>query len=683
MASSAAGTPAPSSASRYQKMETISDNVEGILDLCPKYASKILNIECSDKNPAETYMVYMERHRKPSVLSRAALKKMCGFSYKTFESATTADKMDMSALNALLNCIFKVKDDGRDFTELLNKVREITNVRNDVMHNLSSVNDPTKFGVIQTKLFDLIEEAKLFYPGSVSEINIMERELQLEINCGFSPGCSELAYHCHCVLAEGITITNKFFHDYAEEALNFDMGYVKRTEVFHPLEVMLQDERSNKLHFQDLFKSSNEEIVLVSGEAGAGKTTLLLNIILQFNAAPYLQGYEVLLYIECRDRTTKSLQQVARQHFGDNFCLKLGGEDKVLQALKQLHVLFLVDGFDEKNTISTAVLEELLKKTWHSNSRILFTTRPHTVEDLKKLIAQNHRKLSQYKISPLTELSEQLAFIARYEQVLFPAPTPSQAMQERFSKLDPQLRQLFTEPISLLHFCSIYKETPEKIDRWRSFNDVSRDTLQLQKTIVAAKLISIGAPNNDVLIDDLFMVFGKCSLEFLCCNKMTFTDAERVRLLRKCCDKINFYCQGVDAGVFLNVMLKVKRSLSGSAGTTYSFAHKSTQERLAAHYITEEMLKANNPCLTDLGVTDETCPSLYEVLLCVVQLLHDEDSIKFSQHWQELKDALRHADVTTFGAVRDCVRRCPDVPQMAELAALTDLTQAWVVMAGG
>ncbi|XP_047741335.1 uncharacterized protein LOC125179462 [Hyalella azteca] len=259
-------------------------------------------------------------------------------------------------------------------------------------------------------------------------------------------------------------------------------------------------------------------------------------------------------------------------------------------------------------------------------------------------------------------------------------------MQNRFSKLDKQLRQLFTEPISLLHFCSIYKQTPEKIDRWRSFNDVSRDTLQLQKTIVADKLISIGSSNDDVLIDDLFMVIGQWALEFLGCNKITFTDAERTRLQRKCCDKINLHCQGadVDAGVFLNVMLKVTRSLSGSAGTTYSFAHKSTQERLAAHYITEQMLGTDKPSLTDMGVTPETSPSFLEVLQYVLQDLSSSSPRQFQKRWPQLRDALTAAGVTRGGDWQAVLLRSPEVTALAKHAAKITIkeTDVWDVHSG-
>ncbi|XP_047737546.1 uncharacterized protein LOC108668288 [Hyalella azteca] len=692
---------AAASATVFQEMETIHKALEAIMILCPKYICKLLALECWDKDINDTYKVYLEKCRG-SPFSQTEWKKLCGFSCKTLETKKTPDDFDMTALHQLFLIIFEIKNDGRNSTEMRQKLKEVKDVRNDLMHGAKSIKDPNKFGEIEAKMFGLLEEAKRFYPFHLTEITSLEHELQLEIKSGFSPGGRKLAYDSYCVLTEGKEIANFNFHKYAEEDLPFDVGRVKRSEVFHPLEVTLQDEEDNTLPFQDIFYSSKEEITIVSGVVGAGKTTLLKNITQQFsesqpNFPSYLQSFEILLYIECRDRTTQSLQQVVREHFG-SVCVKLG-EDSVLQALSQLHVLFLVDGFDERNAASMAVLRELLQKSWHSDSRILITTRPQAHGDLKKFITQNNCKFSEFKIAPISELLEQLKFMERYVLSLTNDQASALAIQDRFSKLDPELQRFFTEPITLLHFCSMYMDSPEKINSWKSINDVSRDTLQLQKIIVSAKLSDVAFANKEFLVEDLFLVVGQWALEFLSCNQITFTDDELMRLKRQCHETILHHGAGkeVDGAVFLNSMLRVRKSLAGSATSTYSFAHKSVQERLAASYVTTRMMDHGDslleiitnasqgirsfekfPCMSETdpaSVEHSHYEQLLEVLLYVMQDL-STSSRQFQKRWPELRDAITAAGVTSGADWQNLLLRSPEITELAKHAAAITINES-------
>ncbi|KAF2344241.1 NACHT nucleoside triphosphatase, partial [Trinorchestia longiramus] len=99
------------------------------------------------------------------------------------------------------------------------------------------------------------------------------------------------------------------------------------------------------------------------GVAGAGKSTLLENIALQFvkpkiTTSAHLQDFDLLVYIHCRDHTTKTLSQVLTQQFRE--VRSNLGEDMVLEALLKLRVLFLIDGYDEYSHTMT-VLQEVIK----------------------------------------------------------------------------------------------------------------------------------------------------------------------------------------------------------------------------------------------------------------------------------------------------------------------------------
>ncbi|XP_018025044.1 NACHT, LRR and PYD domains-containing protein 3 [Hyalella azteca] len=680
--SSSAASSAVTHAQYYEEMKTVTDNVNGFFKLIPKYLQKLLNFECEDKVATQTYRAYMEKYRDEPF--KGVEWKRCRGKSKKIDTATSPDGLDIIALYALFEGIYAAKNDVRDKTKMLEKLRAVKEPRNNACHEEPDMYNSNTFEEMKQEMFALLDEAKQFYDKYKSDIDSMKLELDRDIKTGFSPGATVQSFNCHRILTKGKDIAIARFQKYKEEALHFEDGTVttvKRPEVFHPIKVMLQDRR---LPFQDLFQSSSstEQIVLISGEAGAGKTTLLMNIILHFTGdEDYLKSFEILVYI---DSDTKSLHQVANGHFGD-VCTELGSDEAVLEALSQLHVLFLVDGFDELNIKSTTVLYELLQKNWHPNSRILITTRPQDSGELKKFLSKPHvHKFSAYKMAPFSELSEQLKFIERYAQSLADDPASPLAMRKRFEEFDAKLQKSFTEPISLVHFCIIFKKSPEKINQWGSIIDVSRDRLELIKTYIEDKLIKVTPNNNADLMKGLFLIFCQWALKFLVQNKITFTADDRNELRETCCRKIEQYgaLHVVDAKTILNVMLKVRPSMSGHANETYSFSHKSLQEILAAHFIFHKMKKSAEPVLESVGVTAETCKSLRVVLLFVVQVLRDEEPEIFKIHWPKLKEALCHSGVDFFGAAMNCVARCPGVPEMAELVDLTPPVYRWRVWKG-
>ncbi|XP_047739910.1 uncharacterized protein LOC125178971 [Hyalella azteca] len=694
---------ATDSKSCFQEMEIISKNKHGIFTLCPKYTRRLIDIECKDKKVTESYMSYMDKHQ-------------IKHSHKAFKAVMTPENLDMTELFSLFQCLFEVKKDGRDTSEMLKKVRKVKDIRNDVTHNGKALKDATTCKKIEEKLLQMIQEAGKFYSLSSTDIRAMEDDLQQEIHRGLPPGVRNMEYYCYCILNEGKEVAKVRFQNFTTEDLPLAAGLVERTEVFHPPEVTLQDKDDQALPLQNLFDSSNESIVILSGVVGAGKTTLLKYITQEFwglksNVPNYLKGFETLVYIECRDRNTNNLQQIVRNHFG-RVCTDIG-ETNVLKALMHLRVLILVDGFDEANENSKRVIGDLLKRTWHSESRILITTRPQAVEKFKSFVARNVSKISGYKIAPLSDLDEQLKFIERYERILTKDPADVGAMQERFSKLDPQLRRSFTEPISLLHFCSIFKTSPEKILRWKSFNDVSRDILQLQKTIVKEKLCDIIVANKDVLIDDLFMVTGKLALEFLACNQITFNEDELRRFKQQCNRTIKSHgANEFDCDVLLSAILRMKKTLSGNMAGTYSFAHKSLQEIIAAHYVTGRLVYTDEPISKIVGDTSPSNPrtatrqktekskkpmqqgtriavpvvknnldKFVEVLEYVIQNLSSSNPPQFRIHWPELRDAITSAGVVKGRDWQPLLLRNPDETELAKHAAKITIaeTKDWNV----
>ncbi|XP_018022091.1 uncharacterized protein LOC108678234 [Hyalella azteca] len=699
---SAAGAPASAAgvaATAYlEEMITICKNIEAIMTLATKYTIKFLYMECWDKDPNETYKTYLEK-LQGQPFTEKAWKKLCGFLHGKFETEKTPDGFDMTASDKLFIIVRSIKNDGRDSNAVLNKVKAVKDIRNELFHEDGLLKDPTKVPEIEAKLIELIEEGCRFNGLSASETDTMKYELYLDMDNCYTPDKCRLNHVIYLILNDGKKLSNSRFQKYRTENLLFKVGRVTRSDVFHSPKVTPYGQNTGTFPYTEIL-DKDDRVAIVSGIAGAGKTTLLKNIALLFsgsqaNIPDFLKGFEVLIHYECQDRTKENLTQVFMEHFTGLFP-EPDNETRVMEALQQLHVLFLIDGFDERNRESMNILRELLGKIWHLKSRILITTRPQSSEKLQDFLRRKDATFTECKIMPLSD-TEQLEFIERYGRCLPIEAATAEAMRDKFSELNRELQTKFTEPILLLYFCSIFLYTPDKIDKWRSFNDVTRDIFELLKALVKEKLSDIHVSEEEVLIDDLFMIIGQWALKLLACNKVTFTQDEFTDLQRLCREKIKSHddaCE-VEASVILDVVLRVEES---SKSKTYMFPHKAIQEFVAAFYVNRQLKNPEKTLLDILGVTNlrdgdhnprpsgvpadklqargrhlqgtQDLSLFLEVLLYVVQII---STSVLQRRWPELKELLFEAGVTA-AAVMDCVARCcPDhAGTVAELAAMLE-----------
>ncbi|KAF2362760.1 P-loop containing nucleoside triphosphate hydrolase [Trinorchestia longiramus] len=582
-------TPAGPTSSQADDNAATRSSSRGYLALCPKYVQKFVNKECHDKDPTETYKEYCAR-LLGVFFEYEKWKNLCSISWKKIETVKSPNDMDMTALENLFHVLFMVKNDSRNTSAFLMKLKNLKDIQNSEI-------DPDALGKLEAALDVFIQEAGSFYSLPAHEIQHLKNELKADIQASFCPGEKRLLYACTCMAKEGLETMKQFLQsNFETENLLFSMGKVKRRAVFHKLEVLLREGDNDEIFsYAEIFER-NEKFIIVSGVAGAGKSTLLENIALNFVelqtvTSSYLQDFDLLLYIQCRDHTTKTLSQVLMQQY-DDVWTKLG-EDIVLKALFKLKVLFLVDGYDEYSH-SMTVLQEVIKKAWRANCRVIITTRHHSAERLGKLLSWNGVNFAEFEIAPLLYVEQQLSFLKKYEPYL-PGSRPPGAVQESFRTLPDSLQILFTEPLKLLQFCNVYINCPNNITSWTRATDVANATFLVYKELLEKKLINAAYPNLDIVIEDLFLFIGEEALNFLRDNTLAFTK-EQVKEVQRKCDKMlqaKRDIKDLDINKVLSSVLKMKRPPTGKGHPTYSFSHEADQKYFASKYVVHKMKDTN------------------------------------------------------------------------------------------
>ncbi|XP_018018182.2 uncharacterized protein LOC108674724 [Hyalella azteca] len=586
-------------------------NIVGNLDLSPRVMRSTLDKECDDKQSNESYRQLMER-RRGSAYSNGEWKKLMGFSSKKLETSYNPDTLDVTPLFLLIKELFDLRYGGtaRDPAALLAKLRAVKELRNTVMHDINNAVDAQKFTELTAALVELVREAGRFYALPQADIDAEVRNLDNEIEKVKIMDSQSIYYWCTRLELSGKQAVRLLWEaklEYEKLLLNEDT--VQRQAVFHAIDVNVRETGGGTtVSYTEIFKA-HEKVMVVTGVAGAGKTTLVKNIVLQFfdtqqTPPDYLRSFNQLIFFECRNRTTPTLSDVIQQHYED-LCIELLKEN-VLMALLRLDVLFIIDGFDEVNETSRKVVVEIIEKTWRANCRVLITSRPHAVEKLAPLLLRNDVSSTMYEILPLTKLADQLEFLRRYEES-FSDGTPTGEMTNSFESLSEDVRNQFTEPINLVHFCEMYKHFPEAISSWQTPGDVAPSVLRLYKKLILSKLADSNYNATDVLIADLLDVIGHEALELLRDNSVTFSGEELLGLKKKCQEKIDASGK-FDPEIVLSVLLKEQKTLFKGEGKSYAFPHKTVQEIVAADHVVQLILVGDDSLDCILGATAEEIP---------------------------------------------------------------------------
>lgn len=576
----------------------------------------VLRKECQDKDLHETYKEYLNRRRGKN-LTNIAIKKFFNFQ-RDLLNKTCPEGLDASFLCILLKRLFidsvpagEVEcfdaEPPKKYNKILKKIQNFRDVRNDVMHNPEDkAVDPQTYYVIIKFLEEMLEEAAELYNIKDVEINAEKtdiRELYEQLN-----NHSEEEQRVMCAVSWLPEIGFKEAKEKAkqrlkEETLLFIGERIDRAAVFYELKVSVRSHSNvGNIISHTKILDNGAQIVIVSGVAGSGKSTLLRNLVLQFykvssQLTTSLQKFDLLVLMNLREKGKTTLSQVISDHFR-NVCSKINVSN-VVTAIFKLKTLFLVDGFDELNSDTSLMFQDLIRTLVGTECRVVITTRPHSLSDLTRRVTRYSLPKQEYEIETISTLEDQQQFLKRYESFVKRKPSTDTDLSTVFANMRQELRGLFTVPLLLILFCHLFWTYPQSISRWFSINDVVGKIYDLYKEHVLIKVADVAMPDKDLLIDDMFSVLEELALDSLQEDVLSFSKEEFDCIRRNCRRYSEKYGSNIDSHVVLSVVLKVHRSLNDET-PMYSFQHKSVQENFACRYLIKQLSEHKEHKLKDI-----------------------------------------------------------------------------------
>ncbi|XP_018016333.1 uncharacterized protein LOC108673063 [Hyalella azteca] len=593
-----------------------------IQKLIPESLQPLLCWLSEDKGESKSYFWYLKYRTR---LSEKELKEKYYFTSSELKLLKEDDSaaFDATLLIKLIKvfaCIADCPHENpcdHDDTKAECLLWKLRNHRNLISHKIKT--SSTSEHVFTTakdtmiKLFSVIDLEKVKIRKEVVDQHVekIQESFKNVGNTDHERQCMEQQF---VFRTEALKESQSYWRQYCTtEAVPFTGNVVNSGKVYHPMELFVKEELlsdggvTERISYRHILKRTNEDgrkATVLVGEAGSGKTTVVKNIVSQFLGiipveVEFLKEIHLLLFLECRDRTTTSLENALKNNFPQ-------ASRKIslsLDSFCSLGNIIIIDGYDEVNESSSDVINQILRQMKSMIScQILLTTRPHRADQLKILLNSSGIQFTTFELVPLSEEEDQLEFLRRYEENSSAEAPSSLGMTLSFKRLLPEVKQFFVYPINLVLFYFLYTYSPETIESWETSNDVIEQMLILYEKFIAKKLLERHLVNLECFIREALGEIYQFAFDCISANKVMLS-AEDMRPVQCCLEK-KFrewkLLNKLDVSVVTSVVFLTKTVPNPACPVVYQFYHKSIQEIMAARTFVKLMKKEVHVKLVDL-----------------------------------------------------------------------------------
>ena len=355
------------------------------------------------------------------------------------------------------------------------------------------------------------------------------------------------------------------------------------------------------------YQSNNVQLIYIEGNAGSGKSTFLKRIGHAFlkteNFCNPIQldfdridNFEFMIYIECRSKIYSTFSAFISRTYSQTM-EKLNLDD-VIEAIKDLNCLILIDGLDEETTESKDLFNDILEYfRGRELAKIIVTSRPISAKNNLHKFNNHCLSFMTLSIKEITCEEEQIKFLNQYSLAINQTSSPN--IIEAFKSRRHFCSTLVCYPLYLTLFIHLFKENPDRVKNWTNEASVMKQTLELSENNISSKIEKRGYVNPWEIANVLMKTLGEFCLRWL--------QQGNFRIDYKTCQKLKLTLFGNDNKLpideLLSCILQEKMSLNDQTQTTFHFAHTSYQEYLAAAVLMNEMTdKPNVPVLKIMSV---------------------------------------------------------------------------------
>lgn len=394
--------------------------------------------------------------------------------------------------------------------------------------------------------------------------------------------------------------------------------HLNRITTFNPLLLIFDETKGHEVAVKDIFtgmmleednkqraKVSLEDIIaiasntnpkgfiLLKGYAGVGKTTILKKITSDWvQKVGYIKGldsFDLLLYAEFRDRTETFLEILQHSLGHVHQCFNNKDFVQVVLGLKNLVIL---DGYDEINSSSSKLFQEILYLAkHHKNLTVIVTTRPEAEKQLaRKLGMRNVNAVHVWLVG--IEVDKRTEFVRKYFHGLSQKSTPLQGLEGLLiylKKTEHKMSEVWKLPYNLSLVTILWMLKPEVVSGITTEAELYWQILVLCRSKLEERLQTY--ENTCSFKESELQHKTDQFLEQLSWESLLGLKNDDIYLPKSAYDNIKELCYRLKvpveemAGAFL-------KKVTTSKDSRYSFPHKGNQEFMGAYNIYKKVTKS-------------------------------------------------------------------------------------------
>ncbi|KAG0711311.1 NACHT, LRR and PYD domains-containing protein 7 [Chionoecetes opilio] len=520
-------------------------------------------------------------------------------------------------------------------------IRELKNLRNAVCHEDLMMNDQElhqRLVRLSELCRDVLENAQLLVPDE-SRASMCMMIAEVETRLRDLMGVEVEANDIHSYLEDLGEFRQKKTSKMIREGRKELMSHYLKMKILNPCP-WLNDNRFSDFTVENTFTSLKlqesgaivpmndilnlselkqrfvPQLVIVSGVMGAGKTSFYRYLLHEWcsrsSVVTGLSAVDIVIGLEMRWLTCGSLVQYLREQLLKDTS-RLFSESDIIPVLQEMNVLFIIDGMDEATRHGRALLREVITK--FTNSTIIVTTRPEFTLELMKM-AEEHIVL---QIEGFT-LENQKEFVKKVFAIKYPEKRRFQKEVGTFlayknsvcASLSSHLSLPLNIALLLVLWCDDYLKVTAVTTTTRLYckiYEMSQQKLtQRLENGGGGHSASIGLKVRRCLIE-----LGRIAWTMMLEESLCLTQQHTINLMEFC------EREGIEPIQALSTFLnsETKETLTGTI-CDFSFHHSSSEEFLAALYVSEEVATTGSlfPLLNDVNT-----PRFQEIVMYTTGLL--------------------------------------------------------------
>ncbi|KAK3884360.1 hypothetical protein Pcinc_011371 [Petrolisthes cinctipes] len=383
-------------------------------------------------------------------------------------------------------------------------------------------------------------------------------------------------------------------------------------------EFMLEEEEKEQQQEEEEEDEQSEgkpQMLILEGSAGMGKTSLIMLMInewldgvegtMEESVKGTIEGldyYDLVLKIHCRDSHLTSFEDLLKHYMNKTFCKYRN----LLPCLtKECRLLIIIDGYDERNSSSRNLIEDVLLHLKHSNkSTLLCTTRPEYLVDFIKIVPSEYEN----NMVELTGIPVDLRaeFMKKYFQEIKRVKGSNKSGQELVDKVEREKhKEHYNVPLNLAILAWLFYYQSEKINDVSSQTELYYHTHQMLKNKLDDRLAKHDLTKNydkwerEEKVEEWLPEFYLKTFLTLSDNILNF-DKPIIKDLRSACRRLKLPPTEV-----LGAFLTLKNTTECASNLEqYSIAHKGLHDNYAALHILKTF--KNKPNTTIIATMEKT-----------------------------------------------------------------------------